>query len=146
MNFDILGKSLHHQMVLGPPDGSLFFFLNTRGFWLNGLRRKSILKENLSPEEKKRETGKTSKTSIVLIQRLPLLCFCLGPMPFCGPMAPGTIIHRNSYAFCWILGDDQARYCQKLSFSTFSNIWAPRMMIFFSGLSVHTFFLRRSSW
>ena len=32
MIFDILGKSLHHQMILGPPDGSLDFFLNTRGF------------------------------------------------------------------------------------------------------------------
>ena len=39
MVFGILGKSLHHQMILGPPDGSLDFFLNTRGFWLNGLRR-----------------------------------------------------------------------------------------------------------
>ena len=26
MIFDILGKSLHHQMILGPPDGSLDFF------------------------------------------------------------------------------------------------------------------------
>ena len=42
--FDILGKSLHHRMILGPPDGSLDLFLDTRGFWLNGLRRKSILK------------------------------------------------------------------------------------------------------
>ena len=43
---DILGKSLHHQMILGPPDGSLDLFLDTRGFWLNGLRRKSILKND----------------------------------------------------------------------------------------------------
>ena len=50
MIFDILGKSLHHQMILGPPDGSLDLFLDTRGFWLNGLWRKSILK--MTPKTK----------------------------------------------------------------------------------------------
>ena len=30
MIFDILGKSLHHQMILGPPDGSLDFSKHQR--------------------------------------------------------------------------------------------------------------------
>jgi hypothetical protein len=60
MLFDILGKSLHYQMILGPPDGSLDFFLNTRGFWLNGLRRNSILKNDPPKNDIFRETGEIS--------------------------------------------------------------------------------------
>ena len=65
MNFDILGKSLHHQMILGPPDGSLDSFLNTRGLWLNGLRRKSILENDLPPTNIFWEAGKPAKINIV---------------------------------------------------------------------------------
>ena len=45
MIFDIFSKSLHHQMVLGPPNCSSDF-PKARGFQSGGLRRKWVLKND----------------------------------------------------------------------------------------------------
>ena len=83
MIFGILGKSLHHQMILGPPDASLDFFLNTRGFWLNGLRRKSILK-NVPQKKQIWETKTPQKSSFVDNQASFFMHLCWVPCRFFG--------------------------------------------------------------
>ncbi len=55
MIFDILGKSLHHQMILGPPDGSLDFSKHQR---LLVERPSAKIHTEKYPPQKKTKIGK----------------------------------------------------------------------------------------
>ena len=75
MIFDILEKSLHHQMILGPPDGSLDFSKLQR---LLVERPSAKIHFENDPPKKNPGNWKTSKSCHCLRKRLPFLCFFWG--------------------------------------------------------------------
>ena len=91
-----IGNSLHHQI---PPNWSsglqIGFWISpkARGFWLNGLRRKSILKNDPN-KNKKMRNEENINNSHFFIKWLPFLCLFIvfwcpfGAFGFLGTTGP----------------------------------------------------------
>ena len=63
MIFYILGKSLHHQMIFGPPDGSLDFFYTPGASGWTAFGGNPFWK---MPPEKNKKSGKLKTSQIVI--------------------------------------------------------------------------------
>ena len=59
MVFDILGKALHHQMIIGPPDGPLYFFQTPLASGWTAFGENPFW--TMTPTQKIRETGQPPK-------------------------------------------------------------------------------------